>query len=184
MVEPAELRTERLLLRPFRDGDVDDVFAYAADREWRRYIMNIPEPYTHAHAQEFVKRNMERDWDTNPNLAIVLDGHVVGSTGLVVSREHQRAEIGYSLAREDWDKGLAAEAARALIDWAFPAYGLAKVFARADARNKRSWRLMERLGMSREGLLSGRRRVPGGRADEVVYRLLLEEWKALRDARA
>ena len=108
--------------------------------------MNIPAPYTRAHAQEFIDRNLSRDWDTNPNFALVLDGRVIGSIGLVVSKEHHSAEIGYSLARAQWSKGLVPEAARALIDWAFPAYRLAKVFARADARNERSWRVMEKLG--------------------------------------
>ena len=156
------------------------MYAFAADREWSRYLMNVPDQYTRAHAQEFIDRNLGRDWDTNPNLALVLDGRVVGSTGLVVSKEHHAAEIGYSLARAQWGKGLASEAARALIDWAFPSYGLAKIFARADARNKRSWRLMEHVGMTREGLLRKQRAVPGGRADEVVYGLLREEWEQAR----
>jgi ribosomal-protein-alanine N-acetyltransferase len=178
MVEPVELRTERMLLRPFREGDIDDVYAFATDREWSRYLMNVPDTYTRAHAQEFINRNLGRDWDTNPNFALVLDGRVVGSIGLVVSKEHRRAEIGYSLARELWGKGLIPEAARALVDWGFPAYELDKVFARADARNERSWRVMEKLGMTREGLLRQHRAVPGGRADEVVYGLLREEWES------
>jgi RimJ/RimL family protein N-acetyltransferase len=177
-VGPVELRTERLLLRPFSEGDVDDVYAFANDPEWSRYLMNVPEEYTRSHAQELIDRNLSREWDTNPNLAIVLDRRVVGTTGLVVNTEHHRAEIGYSLARAHWGKGFASEAVRALIDWAFPTYGLAKVFARADARNERSWRLMEKLGMKREGILRHHRAIPGGRADEVVYGLLREEWEA------
>ncbi len=114
MVEPVELRTERLLLRPFREGDIDDVYAFANDPEWSRYLMNVPDTYTRAHAQEFIDRNLGRDWDTNPNFALVLDGCVVGHIGLVVSKEHQRAEIGYSIARTHWGKGLVPEALRDL----------------------------------------------------------------------
>jgi len=98
----------------------------------------------------------------------------------VVSKEHHRAEIGYSIARARWGQGLVPEAALALIGWAFPTYGVAKVFARADARNERSWRVMEKLGMTREGLLRKHRLTPDGRADEVIYGLLREEWEASR----
>ena len=86
--------------------------------------------------------------------------------------------MGYSLARAHWGNGFALEAARALIEWAFPTFDLVKVFARADARNERSWRLMERLGMTREGLLRGQRLARDGRADEVAYGLLREKWEA------
>ena len=79
MVEPIELHTERLLLRRLCQDDVDDVYAYAADPEWQRYLMNVPQRYTRDRAQEFIDRNLSRDWDTNPNFALVLDGRVIGS---------------------------------------------------------------------------------------------------------
>jgi ribosomal-protein-alanine N-acetyltransferase len=177
MAEPAELRTERLLLRPFREGDVDDVFAYAADDVWRRYLLNPPQTYTRQHAEELVTRYLGADWNSNPNFALVLDGRVVGHVGFVINGRVPAAELGYSLARVHWGKGLALEAARAAVDWAFPTYDLARVFARADARNERSWRLLERLGMTREGLLRQHRVAQDGRADEVAYGLLREEWE-------
>ena len=51
-----EIRTERLLLRPFRPSDVDDVFAYASDPEWSANVPNVPYPYKRRHAEEFVAR--------------------------------------------------------------------------------------------------------------------------------
>lgn len=177
-VEPIELRTERLHLRPFLAHDVDDVLRYAVDDEWRRYLLNPPQVYTREHAEELVARYLRADWNSNPNFALVLNGCVVGHVGFVIDSRVRAAELGYSLARVHWGEGLALEAVRAGVDWAFPAYDLARVFARADARNERSWRLMERLGMTREGLLRQHRVAQDGTADEVVYGLLREEWEA------
>ncbi len=178
MVEPPELRTERLLLRPFRPGDVDDVYAFATDPEWSRYLMNVPQPYTRQHAEEFVAGCVRADRGEHLELALVLDGCVVGRIRLTVRDEGHSAGLGYSIAREHWGKGLVAEAVRAIIDWAFPALDLEKVVSGADARNRRSRRVMEKLGMSREALLLGQRVARDGPADEVVYSLSREEWKA------
>ena len=49
-MEPAELNTERLLLRPFRLDDVDDVLAYASNPEWARFLPPVPLDYTRRHA--------------------------------------------------------------------------------------------------------------------------------------
>ena len=55
-----EIRTERLLLRSYRLEDVDDVFAYARDPEWSRYLERLPypEPYIREHAEKFVARRV------------------------------------------------------------------------------------------------------------------------------
>ena len=69
------------------------------------------------------------------------------------------------------------EAAGAVIDWAFDELALEKVHAKADLRNVRSQRVMERLGMTREGVLRGHTRGRGERIDDVYYGLLRDEWE-------
>ncbi|MYL06055.1 MAG: GNAT family N-acetyltransferase [Gemmatimonadales bacterium] len=85
--------------------------------------------------------------------------------------------MGYSLARKHWGRGLTAEAARAVVDWGFRERGLAKVYAYADARNAQSLRVMEKLGMTREGTLRSHRTLRGERVDDVYYGLLRVEWE-------
>lgn len=177
-VEPSEIQTERLLLRPFRFSDLDDVIAYASDDEWSRHIFGLPRPYTRRSAEGFIARAVLTDWEREPMRAIVLEGKVIGGVNLRVDRQHAVAEIDYSIDRENWGRGLATEAASALIAWAFPAYDLQKIFARTVLSNRRSTRVMEKLGMSREGLLRSHRVVRGERQDEVVYGLLRREWEA------
>jgi RimJ/RimL family protein N-acetyltransferase len=77
-------------------------------------------------------------------------------------------------------KGLATEAARALLDFGFNSMGLHRIFARTGRANTRSWRLMERLGMRREAHFHQSHRVRDKWDDEFVYALLAHEWKRVR----
>ena len=175
-MEPTELTTERLLLRPFRLEDVDDVYAYAADETWGRFLLQIREPYTRQDAVEFVATALLHSWNKQPEFAVVRNGRLVGGVTLRIDTRRKLAELGYSLNREHWGQGLIPEAARAVIEWAFQSYDIAKVFARADARNTQSFRVMEKLGMQREGQLRKHRHFRGEQVDEVVYGVLREEW--------
>ena len=175
-----ELTTPRLVLRPFRPEDVDDVFEYAKDPEWAEYLSGaVPQPYTRRDAEEFIAGKMlapsgEFTW------AIVLEDRVVGSMTLRVDSKHEGGEIGYSLAKAHWGLGLTAEAARAVVDWGFAERGLHRISSVADVRNRRSWRVMEKLGMRREGLFRSHRKDPRPgypRIDMVYYGLLREEWE-------
>ena len=174
--ERVELKTERLLLRPLGLGDVDDVLAYASGPEVGRYLP-IPQPYTHDDAVEYVARRILDDWSTEPTFAIVWEQQVVGTISLHVTVRHEIAEMGYALARQAWGRGIVPEAARAVIDWEFERYALHKVFARSDVRNRQSWRVMEKVGMTREGVLRGHHKARGEREDVVYYGVLREEWE-------
>ena len=179
-MEPVTLVTERLSLRPFEPTDVDDVYAYARDPEWGRFLP-LPSPYEYEHAVEYVEGSMNASWTTTPVFAICLNGRVVGSTSIRVDARNRTAGLGYAIAREHWGKGLVAEAVEAVIDWAFETFDLAKVTAMADIKNTRSWRVMEKLGMRRDGVLRSELQSdadPGSRQDMVVYSVLREEWQA------
>ena len=177
MTERMELKTERLLLRLFKLEDVDDVFEYASDEEWGRYL-DLPQPFIRKAAEERVARNVLESWETHPTWAVVLDQRVVGLIVLMIDVQNEIAELGYELSREHWGKGLATEAAGAVIDWGFQERRLAKIFAQADARNERSLRVMERLHMVREAVLRSHSKERGERVDDVFYGILREKWEA------
>ena len=69
-VEPTELETKRLLLRPFRGQDVDDVLAYSNNEEWARFLPHIPQPYTRSHAEQFVAQAVLRRSRASPRHAV------------------------------------------------------------------------------------------------------------------
>lgn len=172
------LRTARLLLRPFELDDVDEAATYRNDQEFARYLPHIPQPFTRRDAEEFVARNMNEPWQQYPTFAIVLDGKLIGTVNLEIDADHQIAMLGYAIGREHWGRGLATEAARAAIAWAFEIFGVAKIWASTDARNVASRRVMEKLGMQPEALLRSHEIGRDGRADKVMYGLLRDEWTA------
>lgn len=174
MNEQPELRTERLLLRPFRSNDVDDVLGYATDAEWGRYLP-VPDPYTRRSAERFVAGAILTDPETRPIWAIVHEGRVAGAFNLTV-RGPGRAELGYSIARPLWGRGLTTEAAAAVISHGFESLELVRIFAMADVRNTASWRVMEKLGMRREGVLRRHAVLRGEHVDHVLYAVLADEW--------
>ena len=108
--------------------------------------------------------------------AIVFDKHVVGGIGLYINERDEMADLGYALAKPQWGQGLMPEAARAVIGWGFERYGLHRVQAQADLRNRRSWRVMEKLGMTREGVMRGHAKLREEHIDDVFYGILRDEW--------
>ena len=176
---PDVIKTERLLLRPFQLGDIDDVYAYAQDPEWSRYLRLLPRPYGREDAERFVASQLLRDRATHPSWAITRADAVIGGVNLRFDFEHRSVEMGYSVARRHWGNGVCTEAARAVIDAAFSVHtDLNRACARADSANVASQRVMEKVGMSKEGVLRLSRVERGEAFDEAWFSILRSEWKA------
>lgn len=173
------LHTKRLVLRPFAFTDVNDVLAYASDPEWSRFLP-VPSPYTMKDAEEFVARNILREQDDEHGLAIELDGRVIGGIGLRLEPPIAVGSLHYSIARDHWNRGLITEAAQAVIDWGFTEFGLEKVYSWADVDNIGSWRVMEKIGMTREGTFRSHGLNRGVRQDFHYYGILRHEWEQQR----
>lgn len=177
---PDTIRTSRLLLRPFRFADLEDVVDYASDPEWGRFLP-VSVPYKREDAEVFLAQRRIEDRGAAATWAIVHAGRASGGITLVQQREQCRAMLGWSLARPLWGQGLATEAGRAVMGAAFRQLEwLHKVWANADSRNGASQRVMERLGMQREGCLRGHRQHRGEPIDDVYYGILRSEWAVLR----
>lgn len=93
-----------------------------------------------------------------------------------------QAEIGWSLAPEARGRGIASEAAAALLDVGFGELGFHRIDAKLDALNTASAALCERLGMRRESVQIDKWHYKGQWATEVVYAILDHEWTARRQA--
>jgi [ribosomal protein S5]-alanine N-acetyltransferase len=180
---PEVIATARLELRPWSLDDVDDVYSYARDPEWSRYLHLVPVPYSRHDAELFLARQILLDRPTHASWAITFDGVAIGGINLRFLFGHRLAELGYSVARAHWNRGFCSEAARAVVDAAFERHSdLNRVRAFADARNTASQRVMEKLGMVREGVLRANRIERGEVMDEAWYGLLRSEWEHGREA--
>lgn len=174
---PDEIVTPRLLLRPYRWQDLDDVLAYACDEPWARYLP-VPWPYTRRDGERFIAAQVLLDSEQESRWAIVLEGTVIGGVNLRWVPPHHLAELGYALARVHWGRGLATEAAQAVLTAAFACdAALNRIRAIADARNVASTRVLAKLGMTREGILRQNRMFRGVLIDEVWYGVLRSEWE-------
>jgi [ribosomal protein S5]-alanine N-acetyltransferase len=177
-VVPDTLKTDRLLLRPWRFDDVTDVLAYASDPAWGRFLP-VPDPYLPAHAQEFVAAQILLGPPEHRAWAVEHDGHVVGGVNLRLFRGLRIGELGYSIARASWGRGFATEVVRAVIDAAFAHLpGLVRMRASAHPDNGASLRVMEKVGMQREGVLRSDSFLRDLPVDEAWCGILRGEWEA------
>jgi RimJ/RimL family protein N-acetyltransferase len=175
------LATERLVLRLHTPADVDEVFAYQSDPDVARYQLYEPrtrEEVAEKSARWTEARVLEKN-DDYLQLAMVLDGRVIGSIYFVLKRvEDSMAEIGWALHRDFQGKGYAYEAAAATLDFAFRTLQLHRVTAELDPRNTPSIALCERLGMRSEAYFVEDLMFKGDWADTGVYGILDREWLA------
>jgi RimJ/RimL family protein N-acetyltransferase len=177
------IRTRRLTLRPFSPADLDDLHAYHSRPEVVRYLRWDARDRAQARIAlekqcRETRLEAEGDWLT---FAVVWReaGRVIGETGLkLVSRQHRQVETGFVFNPDYQGRGLATEAAAAILSLAFDGLGWHRVTGSCDARNQPSARLMERLGMRREAHFTQNMMVKGEWTDEFVYAILDHEWKA------
>ena len=175
---PTELRTARLLLRQPRPDDVDAYLAIESDPDYLFY--GSRQSVDREGMERGLARIIAAPWHQHPEFAVVFRGQVVGRVVLTVDRENATAALGYGVARTCWGLGIATEAARAGMDYSFQTFVLEKVWARVDPRNVGSVRVLEKLGMQREGLLRSQIVRRGERVDRAYYGILRAEWKAGR----
>lgn len=170
-----------VVLRLLTPADTDAVHAWMSDPEVVRY--QLYEPRDRATVAEKVAEyslatRLEKN-DDYVQPAIVVDGEVVGAIYFTLSSvDDLTAEIGWALRREHHGKGYAAEAARAMLDLAFGAMGLHRVFAELDPRNVASVSLCQRLGMRHEAHFVENMMFKGDWADTGIYAILAREWNA------
>lgn len=180
MTERPTLETERLILRPFTLDDAGEVQRLAGDRDIASTTLNIPHPYEDGVAEEWISTH-EEDFDAGTSVSFAItqrdDGALVGGIGLGFTARHKRAEMGYWIGKPYWNNGYATEAARAVLAYAFEQRGLHRVFAMYFTRNPASGRVMEKLGMTQEGMLREHVEKWGTYEDLVVYGILAHEYE-------
>jgi ribosomal-protein-alanine N-acetyltransferase len=144
------LETERLLLRPFGPEHEDVLFEQWNDASVRKYLFDDePVPREMVHAQIEASRANEGTIGCGYYVLSLRGAPAtpVGFSGLRPFGEAGRVELLYALLPAYWSRGLATEAARAVLDRGFRGCGLAEIFAGADAPNEASFRVMKRLGL-------------------------------------
>lgn len=181
MPERSTLDTPRLILRPFTLADAPDVQRLAGAREVASTTTNIPHPYEDGMAEAWIATHQERfDAGEMVTWAVTLreGGPLLGGIGLRLEPAHDRAGLGYWIAVPHWNQGYCTEAALAVLRYGFQDRGLHRIGATHFAGNPASGRVMQKIGMTREGCLRHHIKKWGRYEDLVYYGLLRDEWEA------
>lgn len=169
------LETSRLRLRPYRPEDAADLVHHLSDRRIADGTLNVPHPYPPERATEFLGELGPRHaggkgvaWA----ITRASDGALIGGIGLVLTMAHHRAELGYWVAVDAWGTGIASEASRAVLDYAFDVLKLHRVDAHHYVENPASGAVMRKLGMQYEGRVRGMVWRDGVPRDLELYAIL------------
>ncbi|MCU1513509.1 MAG: N-acetyltransferase [Microbacteriaceae bacterium] len=180
------IRTERLLLRVMTLGDVDDVHAYMSDPHVCRYLLFEPRSRETVAEKITEWSTMGRLGDTGDDLELALELTTAADAGRVIGHSYFKltsvddlsGEIGWTLHPDFQGVGYAAEAANAMLRYAFAELGLHRITADLDPRNHESIALCTRLGMREEALFREHMWFKGEWADTGIYAILDAEWAA------
>ena len=164
------VETERLLIRTYETTDMDEAAAFLLDTETMHFI---PEKFNSKEEMSgFLQKNIDKFFP----VILKEDGSLIGHISFEPFFGDHSYEIGWVFNRQFHQKGYGKEAARAVINEGFTNLGIHRVIATCQPENPGSWRLMESLGMRREG--DFKQCIPVGDSwwDEYYYAILNEEW--------
>ena len=171
-----EFTTERLLLRPFIWTDLEHIQRYATRPEFYRYLpISEQTPKTVA---EFLQDRIDEqgvDGRSSIHFALVPHriGQIIGTIRIEVrSPQHKAGDLGFALDSDYWRRGYMTEALIRVIDFGFNELNLHRIWATADIENVRSWQLMARVGMTREGLLRDDKLMRGRWRSSYLYSII------------
>lgn len=176
-----KIETDRLILRRFKIADAGVMYRnWASDDEVTKYL-TWP-----THANVNVTRMVLEDWIqkyNNPDFyhwAIELKqiGEPIGSLSVVKYEEKTgSAMIGWCMGKQWWGQRIMPEAARAVLQFLFEEVGFNRIAAKHDKENAKSGRVMQKIGMIREGTLRASGKNNQGIVDEVYYSILKDDYE-------
>lgn len=176
------IETERLLLRPYREADIDVLHDIQSRPEVVRYL--YWEPRTREQVEKVIRESGDQIDGEGGGLTLAIQPRdsdtMVGDVVLMYHSEvHRQGEIGYVLHPDHQGHGYATEAAAALLQLGFEGLDLHRIIARVDARNAPSAAVLRRIGMRQEAHLLENEWFKGGWSDELDFAILAAEWRAL-----
>jgi len=173
------LETKRLVLRAPRLEDMDQIAALANNRKIAEMTSTIPHPYSVKDAQAWLTTIVVAEGGATFGIFLKETNVFMGACGYA-PREEATPEIGYWIGEPYWNRGIATEAARAVIDHAFTEGGLTLLNSSCRVTNLASRRVLEKCGFQWTG--AGLRRVRALNSSAPVDRFRLDRglWASLK----
>lgn len=176
-----ELETPRLRLRRLQMRDAADIYRYSRDAEVARHVL------WDAHrsigdSRSYLRYMLRRYRNHEPaswGIEWKATGEIIGTIGFMwIQTDNNAAEVGYSLNRDFWGRGIMTEALRAVIAHGFGPMNLNRIEAQHETTNPASGAVMRKCGMAREGLLRQRLYNKGRYVDVELYAILRKDYKS------
>jgi len=181
MSQQPTIKTERLILRPYRQEDAPELQRLIGERDVVSTMMSIPHPYEDGMAEEWIDKQRESfDKGETINFAIThrREGFLIGGIGFhEIDRQSERAEIGYWIGKPYWRNGYGTEAARAVLQYGFEVLGLNRIHAIHFGNNPVSGRILQKIGMRHEGCHRQHFKKWGVFVDWELYGILRSEYE-------
>ena len=177
--ELPQIESQRMTLRKLSLRDAGSMFEYASDPEVTRFV-TWEQHRTVADSIHFLRRVKMQSKRGEPSpWGIVLkeSGMLAGTIGYhCLNAEHGCAEVGFTLSRNYWNKGLMTEALSYVIRFGFEKLNLNRIEARCKVDNFASERVMKKCGMKLEGIMREQMFVKGEYHDLKMYSVLKKEY--------
>lgn len=176
------IRTARLTVRIMGSRDIPTLLAYRNDPQVAE-LQAWELPYTEADAEWLTRQDgltdlADQGWT---QLAIDLDGQHIGDVAVCLDETGRQATIGFTLAREHWGRGLAREAAYAVVADLVDRRGVVRLTGECDPRNLGSMRTLEAIGLVHSHDAQQSCLWRGAWADTTYYRVTASAWQSWRD---
>lgn len=178
----SSIETQRLMLRKFKESDAVAFFEYRTNPQVALYQGEGWIDYKLEQALEFAKEQMNfKPGIPNTWFQIAIElkctGELIGDIGLHTLEDINQVEIGFTLNPMYQNKGYGIEAVKCLIGYIFNVLNKHRVIAIADVRNQNSTKLLEKIGMRKEGHFIKNAWNKGEYTDEYLFAMLKEEWR-------
>ena len=173
------LETDRLILRKLTMRDAQDIYNYGRDPAVARHV--LWDAYTSVYEVRSYLRFMLRKYRMGEPASWGIEwkatGRIIGTIGFMwIQRENASAEVGYSLARAYWNRGIMTEALNEMIRYGFQSLNLNRIEAQHETDNPASGAVMRKCGMCKEGTLRQRLLNKGKFVDVDLYSILRSDF--------
>lgn len=180
---PPTLESERLKFVKISPEHAEDMYEYSCDPDVTRYLtwschssVKETERYIKLLQKKYAVGAFN-DW----GLILKETGKFIGTCGYTsFDYENNTAEIGYVLSKDYWGMGLAAEAAKKVMEFGFDIFGLDGYFAKCIEGNDASMRVMQKVGMSFENIYKNGMFIKGAYKTIIVYNVTKEKYYSLK----
>ncbi|WP_127591334.1 GNAT family N-acetyltransferase [Paenibacillus lautus] len=174
------LETERTILRKLRSEDEQDIFHYGSDDDVSRYTA-WPTHRTMEDTRNYLNKVLQKYEQHAVAPWGIVDketGKIIGTSGFMAwNVHHAKAELGYALSKDYWNLGYMTEVIRTIISFGFDRMKLVRIEASCLPLNIGSARVMEKVGMTYEGLIRQTILVKGKHEDLKLYSIVLDDYR-------